>query len=38
MKYYVKMSCGHTQLMTINGCPKHIEKKLNFFKTQAVCT
>lgn len=38
MKYYVKMSCGHTQLMTIHGCAEHIEKKLKFFRTQAVCT
>lgn len=38
MKFLVKMSCGHEQTMNINGCPEHIEKKLNFFKTRAVCT
>lgn len=38
MKLRVKMSCGHEQMMTIHGCPEHIEKKLKFFKTQAVCT
>lgn len=38
MKYYLKMSCGHTQMMSIHGCAEHIEKKLKFFRTQAVCT
>lgn len=37
MKYYVKMSCGHAQLMTINGCAEHISKKIKYFETHAMC-
>lgn len=37
MQYHIKMSCGHGQLLNINGCAEHIQKKIKFFKEKAVC-
>lgn len=37
MKIFVKMSCGHGQLMTINGCAEHISKKIKYFEERAIC-
>lgn len=31
------MSCGHAQLMGINGCMEHISKKIKYFETHAMC-
>lgn len=37
MQYFIKMNCGHGQMLNINGCAEHIQKKLKYFKEKAIC-
>lgn len=37
MQYFVKMSCGHAQLINISGNEEHIKKKIKLFNEKEIC-